>query len=305
MKKILHIIVFLIVNDLYSQQLPQYTQYTINDFVVNPAIAGTLPYYTAKANYRYQWEGITDAPRTYILSVHGPLKSSMKIGIGGYVFTDFVGPTRRTGIYGTYAYHLQLKENLKLSLSLAFGALQFMIDGSKITLRVPGDYILTNGVQSTVLFDAGFGFYLYHPKYYIGGSFPQLLRNRIKFFKFGENPTARLADHYFLHGGYKFFIGDKFKIEPSALIKYVKPVPVQVELTLRAFYNDFIWLGTSFRSEDSFSALIGFTLQHNLFFGYSYDFLSSNLKNYSSGSHELMIGVRFLQKEKTAVPSMQ
>src|SRR6266550_1116049 len=107
-----------------AQQLPQYTQYMFNDFVMNPAIAGRNNFWEAKSNNRYQWQGITDAPRTYILSLQGPFKN-LKMGIGGNIFTDIVGPTRRTGFNMAYAYHIKLNSTYKLSFGINAGVLQY------------------------------------------------------------------------------------------------------------------------------------------------------------------------------------
>ena len=139
---------------VFAQQLPHFSQYYLNDFLINPAVAGTRDYFEGKSSHRYQWEGITDAPRTYTLSVNGPMKNE-KMGLGGYLFTDMVGPTRRTGFNLAYSYHVRLNETLKLSFGLSAGLLQFMIDGSKVTLRDEGDVILTNGVQKVLVPDAG------------------------------------------------------------------------------------------------------------------------------------------------------
>src|ERR1035437_8806270 len=116
----------------FAQQLPQYSQYMFNDFVMNPAIAGRSNYWEANSNNRYQWVGITDAPRTYILSLQGPLKNK-KMGLGGTIFTDIVGPTRRTGANLAYAYHVKLSTTYKLSFGVNAGVLQYSVDGSKIT----------------------------------------------------------------------------------------------------------------------------------------------------------------------------
>ena len=96
MKKILIIGFIFVCNSLFAQQLPHFSQYYLNDFLINPAIAGTRNYFEGISTHRYQWEGIVDAPRTYTLSVNGPIKSQ-KMGLGGYIFTDIAGPTRRTG----------------------------------------------------------------------------------------------------------------------------------------------------------------------------------------------------------------
>ena len=132
----------------------------VNDYVMNPAIGGSNPYFDGKSNNRYQWIGITDAPRTYILSVNGPMRN-MKMGLGGQLFTDIVGPTRRTGLYFSYAYHLKVSENIKVSFGINAGILQFMVDGSKITLHDPQDAIISGGIQSKILPDFGAGVYVY------------------------------------------------------------------------------------------------------------------------------------------------
>ena len=307
MKKILLISLLLLCgSSLFSQQLPHFSQYFLNDFLINPAVAGSRGYFEGVSTHRYQWEGITDAPRTYTLSVHGPSKNQ-KMGFGGYIFTDIVGPTRRTGFNASYAYHLKLNETTKLSLGVNAGLLQFMIDGSKITLRDANDVILTNGVQSVLVPDAGFGAYLYHKKFFFGFSAPQLLNSKVEFFDEGENPKGTLPSHFFVTGGYKFQVADDFVVEPIVFVKYVAPVPVQIEGTLKITYKNQFWLAGTYRDKDAITASIGYIINDSFTIGYAFDFTTTNLKNYSNGSHELMIGARFYRntkKEKSA-PSLQ
>lgn len=281
-----------------GQQLPQYSQYMVNDYVLNPAVGGKKPYFEAKSSNRYQWVGITDAPRTYILSLNGPYRSA-KVGLGGYLFTDIVGPTRRTGLYFSYAYHMKLKETLKLSLGLSGGVLQFMIDGSKIILKDKVDLSISNGIQSVVTPDFGFGFYLYttDQKFYLGASVPQILQNKLRFFDYSVSTLSRLVLHYYVTSGYRFDLNDDFAIEPSTVVKFVFPAPPQFDLGARVFYKEKIWLGGAYRTRDAIAAMLGYTYRENLNFAYSYDFTSSNIKNYSSGTHELMIGIKFNKLE--------
>ncbi len=285
-----------------AQQLPQFSQYRLNDFVYNPAVAGVNPYYEAKSNNRYQWIGITDAPRTYILSVNGPHRSR-KIGFGGCLFTDIVGPTRRTGVYFTYAYHLKLNEEIKLSLGLNAGLLQFMVDASKITLHDPVDGVIGNQLQTDLMPDFGAGFYLYSNKFYVGASVPQIVQSKIKFSDYTYTSLSKLATHYYVTAGYKFEINDDFDVEPSAVMKYVSPAPVQFDLGARVIYQDKVWLGGALRTKDAISAILGYVYQENLTFGYSYDFTTTNLKNYSTGTHEIMIGIKFNKKPASTTSS--
>lgn len=279
---------------LNAQQLPHYSNYMINDYAMNPAIGGSDNYFEGVSNNRYQWIGITDAPRTYILSVNGPTKN-LKMGLGGLLFTDIVGPTRRTGLYMSYAYHLKVSEKIKVSLGLSAGLLQFKVDGSKITLRDPSDLVISNGVQSVIMPDFGAGVYVYSidKKWYFGASVPQIIQQKIKFFDNSTTSLSKLATHYYVTAGYQFSINDDFKIEPSTCLKYVKPAPFQFDLGLRAIYQDKIWIGGAFRYLDAVSAMVGYTMQENITFAYSYDFTMTNIKKHSTGTHELMIGIKF------------
>lgn len=284
-----------------AQQLPQYSQYALNDYVINPAVGGTRPYFEAKSNNRYQWVGITDAPRTYILSMAGPTKR-LHFGWGGYIFTDITGPTRRTGGYATYSYNIKLTSKIKMSFGLSAGLLQFAVDGSKITLRESGDLALSNAYQSVIVPDAGAGIYVYSEKFYFGFSAPQLMQNKLKFFENQTGAQGKLEDHYFAVAGYKQPFGSDFIIEPMVMVKYVSPVNPQLDATLRVHYKNMMWLGGTFRTEDAYSVMAGYLLNNRFTFGYSYDVTTSNLSKFSSGTHEVMLGLRFLPKKKESVP---
>lgn len=266
---------------------------------MNPAVAGCNNYFEGVSNNRYQWIGITDAPRTYILSVCGPTKS-LNVGLGGLMFTDIVGPTRRTGFYLSYAYHIKVSEKVKVSLGLSGGVLQFMVDASKITLRDPTDLVISTGLQTVLAPDFGAGVYAYSndKKWYAGASMPQILQNRINFFENASSKLSKLATHFYITGGYKYNLNDNFTLEPSALIKFVKPAPVQFDLGLRALYREKVWVGAAYRYLDAVSVMVGFTMQENLTFAYAYDFTTSNIRKYSTGTHELMIGIKFHKVDK-------
>ena len=295
MKKIFTILLLIVVGSLNAQQLPHYSQYLLNDFVINPAVAGSRGIYEARTNHRNQWVGIVDAPRTFILSVQGATESG-KVGLGGTVFNDVAGPTRRTGFDFSYAYHFNLTSDIKMSLALSAGLLQFAIDGSRVTLRDPGDELFASTVQASLVPDFGFGFYIYSDKFFFGGSAPQLTQNKLSFFD-NINGEAKLEDHYFLSGGYKFKINDELDIQPYALIKYVQPAPVQVDVSARVIYADNVWLGATFRTRDAYSVVFGFQPSENLVIAYSYDYTLSGLRRYSTGTHEVMLGINFVKKK--------
>jgi type IX secretion system PorP/SprF family membrane protein len=296
--------------EAYAQQLPLFSQYMLNDYFQNPAVAGSRPVFDAVSANRLQWIGITDAPRTYALSLHGPVKAK-NMGVGGYLFSDVTGPTRRAGISGSYAYHIKLAEKIKLSLSISAGVMQFAVDASKLTLDNPGDYVFYNGYQSKIVPDLGASFLLYGlPKengtgnWWLGAYVPQLYPAKLNLFE-TPTPTGKLATHVYVMGGYKAFLTDEFSAEPSLLIKYASPTPAQVDIGARVFYKNKIWIGGTYRTKDAISAMVGYTYKDNISIGYSYDITTTNLKNYSNGTHELMIGLRFKAPAAPSAPKSE
>ncbi len=274
-----------------AQQLPQLSQYNSNDYLYDPAVAGSRPWFEIRSTHRNQWVGIQDAPRTFMLSATTPLGTNM--GVGGYIFTDNVGPSRRTGMQLSYSYHFRITEDIKLGLGLSFGMLQFLIDGSKIQFHDPDDPLMDDQLRGSLMPDATFGLYLYHEKWWFGATAPQLLRNRVIFFDDRDQSLSTLAAHYYALGGYRIPIGDDLKLEPSFLLKYVDPVPPKLDLTATLRYRDMVWLGATYRTEDALSFMVGYWMKKTFQFGYSYDLTTTNLRNYTSGTHEVMLGVTF------------
>src|SRR5688572_1569518 len=57
----------------FAQQRPHYTQYILNQYILNPALTGIENYTDLKISTRDQWVGLQGAPKTSYLTVHGPL----------------------------------------------------------------------------------------------------------------------------------------------------------------------------------------------------------------------------------------
>lgn len=286
-----------------AQQLPQYTQYMLNEMAINPAAAGREDYTDVRSNNRYQWVGITDSPRTYMLTANGPIKGK-NMGLGMHLYTDIVGPTRRTGLNFAYAYHIKVDEETFVSLGLSAGILQWGIDGHKLILRDEGDANLLQSYRTAIVPDFGTGVYFYKKnRFYFGVSAPQIYQAPIKIYN--DSPSnSKIVTHFNINGAYKFDIGDDFKVEPSLLMKYAKPAPLVIDLSVRAIYQDQVWLGAGYRSwivngvnSEAFTALVGYMYKDYLMFGYSYDFCTTNIKKYSTGTHEVMLGLRFSRKQ--------
>lgn len=285
---------------LHAQQLPQLSQFRSQDYLYNPSVAGSRPWFEMRSAHRNQWVGIQDAPRTFMLSATSPV--GQRMGLGGFLFTDHVGPTRRTGFQLTYAYHLRLTEELRLGFSLSGGLVQFLIDGSKITFHDGYDPTMDDQLRGDVVPDATFAFLLHHPKWWFGATAPQLFNNKIHFYDTQRETLSRLERHYFAMGGYILHLGDDLRLEPSFLVKYVDPVPPKVDLNLLLRYREIVWIGGGWRSKDSLPIMVGCWLKKSFQFGYSFDIVTNGLSRYTNGTHEVMLAITF-GKQRLATPA--
>jgi type IX secretion system PorP/SprF family membrane protein len=293
MKRILYILIFLAGSAFWAngQQSPHFTQYMLNDFVINPAVAGTHDYYQIRSNHRFQWIGLTDPPLTNTLSIYGP-HSKLPMGFGGYIYNDVTGPTSRTGFTGSYAYNVEINRDIRISGGISFGILQYKLDGAQLRVKEANDLAIQPVVYNTYVPDASIGFYAYADEWYAGFSVSQLLNNRLKLFE-DSNGLNKLKSHFYLTGGYKYEINRDLIAEPSIIIKGTSPGIYQFDITARVLYQDMIWGGLSYRLKDAVSVLIGYIYDQKFSFGYAYDIGVNDIRSYNSGTHEIMIGYRF------------
>ena len=282
---------------LQAQQLPQLSQFMLNDFAVNPAIAGMHDSYQIKTSVRNQWVGIEDAPKTTLLSIYG--KSSDHVGLGGSVFNDQVGPTSRAGASLTYAYHLNFTDEVKMSMALSGGFTQFKIDKVGWNTYHTDDPLMDGAEAVSLVPDATFGLNIYEEdKWYLGIAVPQLLNSKLTLIDedFANNISldmdGSLSRHIYLMGMYNIELDHYWDLQPSVLFKTVSNQN-QIDMGLKTIYIDKFWMGMDYRTNGDISALLGFIIQEKFMIGYSYDIPNPDISQYTSGSHEFMFGVTF------------
>ncbi|MBL4592688.1 MAG: type IX secretion system membrane protein PorP/SprF [Flavobacteriales bacterium] len=278
----------------YAQQLPFTSQYMFNDYLINPAVGGSLDYMPIALSVRSQWAGLEGSPKTQFLSGH--TKLGKKIGVGGYVFNDEAGPIKEQGIQLSYSYHLQIGDESNLSFGLGGMLFSHSISTSKLKFDEPDDMALSNIKHKAVSPDLSFGVLYYTDKYKVGFSVPQLFQNNLYDNLSSENQNT-LVRHYFLHGEVSFDVSDNFDVVPGFLFKMVSGAPMQVDVNVKGVYQKKYWLGLSYRHEESVVTMLGLAYK-NLQFGYSYDFTLTDIKDYSSGTHELYLGLIIGKKEE-------
>ena len=294
MRRVFYILLFTIIagtTGLRAQQMPHYTQYMFNDFVINPAIAGVYDYYQIRTNHRFQWVGLMDPPMTNSIGFYGP-HDKLDMGYGGYIYSDVTGPTSRAGITGSYAYNIAVTGDVRLSMGLSASIMQYRVDGTQLNPADVSDPSILSLVSTTYLPDAGLGLYLYADQFYVGLSVAQLLNNSVKIFD-NKDGVNRLKSHINLIGAYRFWINEDWLIEPSAMIKGTAPKELTFDLTGRVEWQKMLWGAVSYRFQDAIGIMVGYSFDETLFFGYAYVIGISAIRKYQTGSHEIMIGYRF------------
>ncbi len=289
--KILFSIIFISLS-AKAQQIPVLSQYMFNGLVINPAYAGSKDYMSSTLMVRKQWSGFEGAPSTQNASIHGPLRRK-KIGLGLMISNDKIGITNQTDVYASYAYHIPTGEGIT-SLGLQGGITYFKSNFSELTFNDKDDPLYALNSLTTLQPNFGFGAYYYMERFYAGLSIPQLVSyDSVQPVNFYKNKIHHQARHFYFNSGIILQQNRDFIFRPSVLVKYVTNAPVQFDINLNFLLSNIFWVGASYRSGDAVVAIFEYQINRQLRIGYSYDYTLSQLKNYSSGSHEIMIGYDF------------
>ena len=152
--------------------------------------------------------------------------------MAGYVFTDFNGAFNRTGLQGTYAYHIPLDRS-QLSFGLSLTAFQFRMNEEKMRLHDADDELLLNTRKSAIIPDANVGVYYTDPNFYVGFSAMQLFESLLKLSDGDLGPGFKMVRHYFLIGGYRFEVNRNLIIEPSILLKTTEKFVSQLDINVK------------------------------------------------------------------------
>lgn len=294
-----------------AQQQASFTNFLMNDYYYNPAVAGSRKVHVANLGYRSQWTGFDGAPKTLIGSFYGSAKNKGIDGYGAMIMSDVTGMTQRTGFYLNYARHLRISEKMKLGLGVQPGYVQYRVTLYDARLADQGDDILTGSVFSANAVDLNAGFHLYSDRFFFMGSVNQLLGESVKFTTY--NPG--LAMHFTGIVGYTFG-GPKptaprttadtnaipvkknhFEVMPAIMMKMTQPVPPQFDFMLKVMYDKKYWAGITYRTSDAASISLGYNYKNRLNIGYAYDYSISKINAYQHGSHEIVLSFVITSKK--------
>lgn len=305
------ILLLLMCKVIEAQQLPLYSQYIYNRFLINPAVAGSDGYTSLNLTAREQWVGYYGAPRTFSFSFQARMlkrgyilrntgirgrvfrpSTDGKVGFGGYIFSDKNGLVQRTGFQAAYSYHMWLQNSTQLSLGLAFTGYHFRINEKDMVFEDPDEPWMNNELRKGMFVpDATFGVYLLNAKYSVGFSAEQL---------FGA--AARLSDatyrnyymsrHFYIFGTYYFSTSAYSEIQPSFLFKMSDQLRPQLDIGANYNFDQTFWAGLAYRTSGAIITNVGFRYER-MYIGYAIDFTLQEIQRVTYGTHEITIAFKF------------
>lgn len=295
--------------NLFSQQLPIFTQYREYHSYINPA--NLSPDYIMQeynlslgASYRIQWVGIEDAPRSLFFKadyIHRT-KAAFDLSFGGYLLGMNTDPIRWNGAYGKVAA-LFTKDPYygAFSVGFTFGALQYQVGIDNLNPFHVNDVIIQNNNQQQMIPDLGVGLFYYKQfadgmwegdMIYGGLSMPQLLGLNLKFQdETGNFSIQQLRHIYGVAGFYKYFNEQSF-IEPSVWFKYAPNAPMQFDMNIRYQHQQLFWVGTGMSSSKilHFEGGVYFNSgkdKNRIKLGYGFDYSLAKYGNVFGTAHEI------------------
>ncbi|MBY0424136.1 MAG: type IX secretion system membrane protein PorP/SprF [Cytophagales bacterium] len=284
----------------FGQQQYQYSQYMLNNMMVNPASTGADDHTQLNLGGRFQNMGFPGAPTSVFLSgstpvfrrehEHTDVKEMPYLGMGGFVQYESTSPINKFQLYYSVAVHYPLSAKYTLSAGLSAGLQQ-----QSSSLQQSDFYQNQTGTQqvesinnqSTFLPDGSAGLWLHSKELYAGISSRQLFNNK------SPLTNVQQVRDYLVTAGYKYKINQDWDVLPSTLIKFVPGLPAAVDITVRGMYKNMFWFGATYRHKDAVPILLGMNFKERYTLGISYDITFSNLSRYSSGTIEFLLGYKF------------
>jgi type IX secretion system PorP/SprF family membrane protein len=270
-----------------AQQDPQFSQNMFTKLAVNPGFAGASGGYCGTLLYRNQWTGFGGEPKTMLLTADAEL-DVIHGGAGlTVVAADNLGVNKNLMARLAYAYRTDLGEG-NIGIGLDLGLMQESLNGDKLVYNDQGDQNIPTGSVSGNSFDMGLGVYYNTEKLFVGASASHLTEGDIKY----SDITTKLSRHYYLMAGYGIDLTSSLTLKPAVLVKS-DGASTQFDGNANLLISNKYWIGLSYRLQDAVVIMAGLEIIPNLKLGYAYDLTTSDIKTYSSGTHEVMLNYCF------------
>ena len=290
-------VMMVIALNLFAQQTPQTNVYNYNRYSLNPAYAGEKGCTEIFFSHLNQWVKVSGAPVTSLLSANTRLGKSW--GVGANVLVDKIGMLQQVAASGSVSYGLTVANAHQIRFGLSAGYDQFRVNTDGAIAFDNNDVIVNGGSQSGSTINTEVGLLYQFKGLEVSASSKQVLESFSNFGYSGLNGYG-LRRHLVGLLGYRFKLNDNLSLKPSVLYKGIGNVN-QFDINTDLNYKNFINGGLGFRTGVGLIGRVGINIQDLFFIGYAYESPMRNIASYSSGSHEVIIGLKLCKKDRTDI----
>ncbi len=293
-KRLLIVGVFLIVEFAVAQQEGMFSQYMYNPSALNTAYTGTRDENILYFQYRSQWNSFEGAPRSSYFNYQK--QGAKKLSTGISIMQESSGPMNQLAAGIDFAYKIQLSGDSFMSFGIKPMIDYLDVNFSSLNIYNPQDPWFDINIDQKLSPNLGLGVFYYDDRGYIGLSTSGILST--KHFDQSSPISYLAADraHYYLMAGKVLELNDNILFKPSFLMRMVKGVPIQADISANLRIQDRIEAGLSYRFSGAMSALMAVRVQRNVLIGYSYDKELGYIGNFTGSTSELFIRYELLPK---------
>jgi type IX secretion system PorP/SprF family membrane protein len=324
-------IIIFFTQSISAQQESNFSIYSGDSYLFNPAASGLDQVGTINLGTRLQWLAANGNPTTIYATIQGQIRKSddenalidfnperkkkfqnnerqfgiTKHAAGVKLINDRIGPFVKTNVQGSYSYHLPLTKKLNISVGLALGLTNLGIDSKKVRVDNQTDDVykefLTNSNQLNML-DASAGVTIYGRNLFVGMSNTQLFSNKFK----SDNYISAngLKRHWNLQFSYLLKQNDIITIEPMLMFRKVKGAPLSADFAAKIHYKQMYNIGLMFRTGNTIGFFAGANFSKNFTFSYCYEHYFSGRKSSIRNTNELKLTYIFGSKHNTIKESI-
>jgi type IX secretion system PorP/SprF family membrane protein len=273
-----------------AQQYPWFTQNRSNIYFYNPAYCGTRRVVDFRAFYRNQWTGYTGAPKTMAATLNFRYAGG-KLGTGLFVYQDNIGPFQNNIIALSLAYHLKF-DDVELSFGGTGTYYSQWFNGNKVTLHNQIDQSVNLYVSDKATnYDGSFGLMLYNDRFHFGMAMNNMVGAELLHYTNDPDKKGKYTNvnNFVLNAGYNFSEDPEYIFESSIMALYTSGVPFYFDYTLRMHVHNAMFGGFSIRFKDAIALHLGITFKKDFQICYSYDVVTSPLRKFQKGSHDITL----------------
>lgn len=274
----------------FAQYDAAFMRYWQVEPMLNPAAVGRQDELNINIAMQTHAAGYEDAGSTlYAGADMAFAMGKSRHGVGVTLINDEIGLFSHKRFSAQYAYHHPLWGG-RLAAGLQVDMLSESVDGGKAETNDPNDPVFSGGDMSGSQFDASFGLFYTHRRWYAGLAMQHLTAPTIAL---GDKSELKVNSAYNFMAGYNIPTKYSFiTLTPSVMLRY-DSTDFRADFTARVKYSAdgrTMYGGFNYAPQYSIGAFFGFVF-HGLDICYGYE-ANTNGMGIAAGNHEITLGYK-------------